>query len=392
MNFSIPWDTAFEQSPSGAESISGGDDRIRELKLAIRERVQDGWWEELEVPVYLSPNSFYLAGDKTGRYIEGRIIAIYQNGLTVKTSAVSATYDNGANRTEIVVADEVLESSMSRVFFAAEATGLIKIPNPIEYTAGDNVIVENYVISVPIPKGWKLGGDFSLLETAGESFSISPGSFEHEGKWYSWEGLTFTTGINGDNPNSDILPNEGFTYIYIDHDALPADPSTPLVAANFLNKNTPPSFDASKNSWLLDGIHRCIGCMYAVNGALIPQVKQGNLHRFRDFILEIDVGSGTDSVHTFKGVPPSGIATTVNFAHSLHNSTAVEIRFHIYNVYGDDDTVGLGNILETGEPVTRIGGIIDIAFAYPHNKLRLRAICNGSYRIRTHGFTYHYAI
>jgi len=35
--FSIDWDSAFEATPSGTESLTSGDDRIRELKVAVRE-------------------------------------------------------------------------------------------------------------------------------------------------------------------------------------------------------------------------------------------------------------------------------------------------------------------------------------------------------------------
>ena len=46
MAYSDTWDSSFEATPAGSDSISVGDDDIRDLKLAVRERMQkDHYWD-----------------------------------------------------------------------------------------------------------------------------------------------------------------------------------------------------------------------------------------------------------------------------------------------------------------------------------------------------------
>lgn len=44
----LTWDAAYEATPAGSDAVSGGDDRIRELKVAVRERMLVGGhlWQE----------------------------------------------------------------------------------------------------------------------------------------------------------------------------------------------------------------------------------------------------------------------------------------------------------------------------------------------------------
>lgn len=47
MAYTTTWNAAFEATPAAGANVSGGDDRIRELKEAVRERMEkDHYWDE----------------------------------------------------------------------------------------------------------------------------------------------------------------------------------------------------------------------------------------------------------------------------------------------------------------------------------------------------------
>lgn len=379
MNFTTPWDTAFEQSPQGTESVSAGDDRIRELKLAIRERVQDGWWEELKTPVYLSTSSFYLAGDMTARYVKDRPLAINQDSTTVFTTVAGSSYDSGADRTTITVTDEILTSTMNKVYFAAYAFSLIKIPEPPEQI---------------VPLGGKTGGDLAVT-TAGSIIQIKPGYREVGGKWYHWDTeLSFTIGPSGSNPDSDSVPTTAqLVYLYIDASSLPSNPDTALTDANFISKSTAPSWDDAKHGWY-DGDDRLIGTLKHDGTNLILQQKNGNRHWYGYKQTEITT-TYLDQVITFTSVPGSGIA--------------VGVACHIYNYAADSNGYAVDAEFYPTDGTNKIGGVKSywygysiarlmvapsyIPFMYPHNKLWVRLANSAvSALVDTDGFVYHDAI
>jgi hypothetical protein len=115
MNFTIPWDTAFEQAPQGTESISGGDDRIRELKTAIRERVQEGWWEEITAVAYESPNRFSLSGNSTTRYVTGRGLLCTLSSGDVAAIVKESSFDG--SKTVVTITGNLLNSTLSKIYF-----------------------------------------------------------------------------------------------------------------------------------------------------------------------------------------------------------------------------------------------------------------------------------
>ena len=296
MNFTTPWDTAFEQSPQGSESVASGDDRIRELKQSIRERVQDGWWEELKAPVYLSPSSFYLTGDETSRYVQGRPLAINQDSTTVFTTVAESSYDSGADRTTVVVDDEILTSSMSKVFFAAYAFTLVKVEVP----------------DPPVVRGTRTGGQLEALSN-GTTVRIKSGEWEMGGVLYRWdEVLDFGIGPTGTNPDSDPIPSsEQFVYMYLDADKI----ANPVEAGHFISKSVAPTYSPEKHGWY-DGDDRCIGALWHDGTVLIPAKEQNGIMIYYDSTVRDIAVICDDAWHTVT-VPKVPVFSTMPWLNVL---------------------------------------------------------------------------
>lgn len=100
---------------------------------------------------------------------------------------------------------------------------------------------------------------------------------------YKWDSaITFDFGSGGSNANSDDLTASAWHYLYVDDSSL-TDSTTALVAANFLNDTTAPTWDASECGWY-NGADRCIGA-FITNGS--SQIVEF-FHDGGDYILFAD--------------------------------------------------------------------------------------------------------
>ena len=125
MIFSVPWTDEFEQLPQGSESIAYGDERIRELKRSIRERVTGGWWDETATPTYIGQTRFTLPGDLSPRYVPYRPLALEQGDDIAFTTVLSSWYEAGADRTAVEVRDPVVLSTISNVYYGPGSLTLL---------------------------------------------------------------------------------------------------------------------------------------------------------------------------------------------------------------------------------------------------------------------------
>ncbi len=356
MNFTNPWDAAFEQSPAGTESISAGDDRIRELKKSIRERCQDGWWDEIEVPIYLDTNLFGITGDKTLRYSPNRALAFNVSTGTVFSSVESTIYNSGLDRTEITIRDEVLDTGLSKVFFGISPYGspYVEIPEP-----------------PPVPLGGSVGGDFLIdPDIIVNQVNLLAGFREVNGKWYHWdEDIMFIIGPSGSNPESDAIAEAALGSICIDTSTLPEDPNEPLAAENFIYKASMPFYYYTKHGWYVDNEDRCIGIVLTDNFELVPQIKTGNRVWYKGTVIP-EYNVPHDTIVEMVEVPAHGEAVAVDFMFRCNSSgdTAVYHGVRI-SLVDETDTIReeLANLKIDNVGSMRLA--FTMPFYYKHNKL-----------------------
>jgi hypothetical protein len=83
---------------------------------------EGGWWTpELGVVAYLSPTSFVINGNKAMYYLKRMSLQVEQGSQQFTHVAADATYDEGTDKTTVVIDDAVLVSGSLKVWFGQDA-------------------------------------------------------------------------------------------------------------------------------------------------------------------------------------------------------------------------------------------------------------------------------
>lgn len=92
------WTTSpFEASPTASDSVAEGDDRIRELKLELRERLET----EHCFGTQDSDGCSAATGDDSGRHREGSAVVFFENSTPAAIHATDYASDGGASGTAL---------------------------------------------------------------------------------------------------------------------------------------------------------------------------------------------------------------------------------------------------------------------------------------------------
>ena len=118
MSYTDTWDSTFEGLPPDTEARALGAERIRDLKVAVRERARDGWWDEADAVTYVSTTQFKVSGDKTDVYVKNRAVKVVGTGGASYTQVDSASYSSPD--TIVTVTDAVIDSGLSEVYYGQE--------------------------------------------------------------------------------------------------------------------------------------------------------------------------------------------------------------------------------------------------------------------------------
>lgn len=149
MSYSDDWTTAFEALPPNTETRSLGAQRIRDLKVAVRERARDGWWDETDAVTYVSTTEFKVPGDKTSIYVANRAVKATVTAGTVYSHVASSSYDG--TDTTVTLNDAVLDSGLSEVYYGTVPEAGFPV-NKLEDGSGLDSVVVNTGGIVDLPK------------------------------------------------------------------------------------------------------------------------------------------------------------------------------------------------------------------------------------------------
>ena len=82
------WNSSFEATPAGTDAVSGGDDRIRELKIAIRQNLHEG--KLLYVDGAGSANAYTATlAPASDTLVEGNIVIFKSNAANTGNSTLN---------------------------------------------------------------------------------------------------------------------------------------------------------------------------------------------------------------------------------------------------------------------------------------------------------------